>query len=135
MKNDNIFEYFKTCVVDNYVNFTGRARRMEFWSFQLVVFLISSALNVVTALANTDLNIFSGVFSLAMLLPSLAVTSRRLHDVGKSGLMFLLIFIPVIGWIWLLVLLFTDGETTRNKWGYNPKNTNIDNEIDFIGTE
>jgi uncharacterized membrane protein YhaH (DUF805 family) len=135
MKNDNIFEYFKTCVVDNYVNFTGRARRMEFWSFQVVVFLISSALNVVTALANTDLNIFSGVFSLAMLLPSLAVTSRRLHDVGKSGLMFLLIFIPVIGWIWLLVLLFTDGETTRNKWGYNPKNPNIDNEIDFIGTE
>jgi uncharacterized membrane protein YhaH (DUF805 family) len=135
MKNDNIFEYFKKCVVDNYVNFSGRARRMEFWSFQLVVFLISIALNSLNGLIPVDLSLLTGAFSIAMLLPSLAVISRRLHDVGKTGLMLFVIFIPLVGIIWLLVLLFTDSNPSTNKWGYNPKNPNIDDEVDFIGTE
>lgn len=135
MKNENIFYYFKKCIVENYVNFSGRARRMEYWSFQLVNFIISTVINLVTILAQTNLSILSGIFSLAILLPSLAVFVRRLHDVGKSGFMILLLFLPIIGWIWLLVLLFTDSQPGANKWGYNPKNPIIENEIDFIGTE
>ena len=107
MKNDNIFEYLKKCVVDNYVNFSGRARRMEFWSFQLVVFLISIALNSLNGLIPVDLSLLTGAFSIAMLLPSLAVISRRLHDVGKTGLMLFVIFIGEPYRLRLIILLIS----------------------------
>jgi len=73
------------------------------------------------------------IYGLAMLVPSLAVGVRRLHDVGKSGWFYLISFIPLIGLIWLLVLFFTDGKSESNKWGVNPKN--LSNEIDSLGTE
>ena len=56
-----------------------------------------------------------------MLIPGLAVSVRRLHDIGKSGWMYLIILIPLIGVIWLLVLFVTEGENHDNKWGPNPK--------------
>jgi uncharacterized membrane protein YhaH (DUF805 family) len=56
-----------------------------------------------------------------MLIPGLAVTVRRLHDVGKSGWMFFIVLIPLIGTIWLLVLMMTDSQQGINKWGPNPK--------------
>jgi uncharacterized membrane protein YhaH (DUF805 family) len=56
-----------------------------------------------------------------MLIPGLAVGVRRLHDVGKSGWMFLIVLIPLIGGIWLLVLFCTDSQLENNKWGQNPK--------------
>ena len=61
------------------------------------------------------------LYMLAMFVPGLAVTARRLHDVGKSGWMYLVIFIPIIGVIWLLVLLFTDGDSGTNEYGPSPK--------------
>lgn len=62
-----------------------------------------------------------GLYSLVVLVPGLAVGVRRLHDVGKSGWMLLIALIPLVGAIWLLVLLVTDGEPGTNKWGTNPK--------------
>ena len=65
--------------------------------------------------------VLSNLYSLAVFLPSLGVLVRRLHDVGKSGWFFLIVLIPLIGAIWLLVLLFKDSEQGENKWGPNPK--------------
>jgi len=65
--------------------------------------------------------IIGNLYSLAVFLPSLGVLVRRLHDVGKSGWFFLIVLIPLIGAIWLLILLFRDGEQGENKWGPNPK--------------
>lgn len=61
------------------------------------------------------------LYALAVFIPSLAVVVRRLHDIGKSGWMYLIIFIPLIGAIWILVLLLKDSELGDNKYGPNPK--------------
>jgi uncharacterized membrane protein YhaH (DUF805 family) len=60
-----------------------------------------------------------------MFVPGLAVLVRRLHDVGKSGWMYFIALIPIIGAIWLLVLLFTDSQQGDNNWGANPKEESI----------
>ncbi len=110
----------------NYVGFTGRARRKEYWMYTLftIIFLIAAAvLDNVLGLAHPMVGYgpIYGVYSLATLLPGLAVSVRRLHDVGKSGWFFLIILIPIIGGIWLLVLACTDSQPGANKWGPNPK--------------
>ncbi len=91
----------KTCFT-KYVGFEGRAGRSEYWWWVLFVVVVSVLLGVVGA------EMLGGVFSLATLLPSLAVGARRLHDIGKSGWWQLLGFIPLIGW---LVLIY---------WGVQP---------------
>ena len=72
------------------------------------------------------------IYLAAVFIPTLAVTARRLHDIGKSGTWFFIYFVPLIGGIWLLVLLFSNSEPGMNKWRYNPKEENHD-EIDEIG--
>ncbi len=137
MQEKSILDYFKETLTKNYANFTGRARRKEYWSFQLVVFIISILLTLIDIFAlgaeMGELRILSTLFSLATIIPSLGLVVRRLHDVGKSGWFFFIVLIPVIGAIWLLVLFFTDGESGVNKWGPNPKNP--ENELDALGTE
>jgi uncharacterized membrane protein YhaH (DUF805 family) len=63
----------------------------------------------------------SGIYTLVILIPAIAVGVRRLHDVGKTGWMLLVAFIPIIGFIWLLVLFVTDSDQGSNKYGPNPK--------------
>ena len=72
------------------------------------------------------------IYFAAVFIPTLAVTARRLHDMGKSGTWFFIYFVPLIGGIWLLVLLFSDSQPGMNKWGYNPKEEGRD-EISEIG--
>ena len=114
-------------VLRQYVDFKGRARRAEYWNFTLFSTLISIVLLLVdTYVLGTnpmagESGIIGNLYSLAVFLPSLGVLVRRLHDVGKSGWFFLIILIPLIGAIWLLILLFRDGEQGENKWGPNPK--------------
>lgn len=79
-----------------YATFDGRASRSEFWWFFLFTFLASAALGIVS-------DKLSGLFSLAVLLPSLAVGARRLHDTDRSAWFLLLWFIPIIGWIILII--------------------------------
>ncbi|WP_419875402.1 DUF805 domain-containing protein [Candidatus Pristimantibacillus sp. PTI5] len=104
----------------NYVGFTGRARRMEYWNFILFNIIISIALAIVETLVGLT-GVLTGLYSLAMLLPSLAVGVRRLHDIGKSGLWLLIGFIPLVGAIVLLVFAFMEGEEGNNQYGPNPK--------------
>ena len=72
------------------------------------------------------------IYFAAILIPTLAVTARRLHDIGKSGTWLFIYFVPLVGGIWLLVLLFSDSQSGMNKWGYNPKEEGKD-EINEIG--
>jgi uncharacterized membrane protein YhaH (DUF805 family) len=95
-------ESISTCF-KKYATFDGRATRSEYWWFVLFTFLVSAALGIVS-------ETLSGVFSLGVLLPSIAVGVRRLHDIDKSGWFLLLWFIPIIGWIILIVWAIQEGK-------------------------
>jgi len=112
--------HWYTSVLKNYVTFSGRARRQEYWMFALINFLISLALTIVEMVADLP-QILSGLYSLFVFLPSLAVAIRRLHDTGKSGWWFLIVFIPIVGAIILLVFMCLDSEEGTNQYGPNPK--------------
>lgn len=103
-----------------YFNFSGRARRKEYWMFTLFNFLISFVISLVETLLYGN-TIIMYIYSIALLLPGLAVCIRRLHDVGKSGWMYLICLIPVVGAIWLLILFCTDSQPGTNEYGPNPK--------------
>lgn len=110
-------------VLKQYADFRGRARRMEYWMFALFNFLFALTAAMIDAAANLNMGIYT-LYMLAMFIPGLAVAVRRLHDTGKSGWMLLVALIPLIGWIWLLVLLFTEGQSFENQYGLNPKDEN-----------
>lgn len=116
--------YFKALF--NYFNFTGRARRKEFWVFTLFNTLIAWILSELDGFLLTDYYIIAFyVFLSLILIPTIAVLLRRLHDTGKSGWNILLVFLPIIGWTWLLILLILIGEPRINKWGAYPKGVNF----------
>ncbi len=121
-------------VMKDFGNFRGRSRRSEYWYFVLfyVIFLIVAMVldNIFGTTFSFDSEFgytalpygwFYVATALVHLIPGLAVVVRRLHDVGKSGWFYLIIFIPLIGAIWILVLMFTDSQYGDNKWGPNPK--------------
>ncbi|MDE0773832.1 MAG: DUF805 domain-containing protein [Ulvibacter sp.] len=112
--------------LNQYADFNGRARRKEYWMFflfNMVFATVALLIDIAAGTANLDSGsgVFQGIYSLAVLIPGLAVGVRRLHDVGKSGWMLLIALIPIIGAIWLLVLMVTDSKEGTNKWGENPK--------------
>ncbi|PRC91202.1 DUF805 domain-containing protein [Solimicrobium silvestre] len=96
---------------NKYADFNGRASRSEFWWFALFTFLVSAALNIINRSGT-----LSGLFSLATLIPSLAVGARRLHDTNRSGWLQLLWFIPIIGWIFLLIWDVQDSDKEANRF-------------------
>ena len=109
----------------NYVTFSGRARRSEFWFAVLFTSLVSIAVSIVFPGSTDYVNGFaieqaspaSQLWSLATLLPSLALTWRRLHDIGRKGTYFFFIFIPIAGAIMLLIQLVKDSEPGANAYG------------------
>lgn len=107
-------------VLKQYTDFSGRARRREYWMFVLANFIVAFVLGAIDAIIGWG-QILSGIYSLAVLLPSIAVCIRRLHDIGKSGWWLLICLIPLIGGIWLLVLFCQDSQSGANQWGENPK--------------
>ena len=112
-----IQSYFK-----NYANFNGRARRSEYWFASLFVGLVSIAFSLVGSGYdyNTGMPTYGPltyIWALAVLLPSLAVAVRRLHDIGKSGATYLLILIPFVGAIILFVFALQDSQPVANQYG------------------
>ncbi len=103
-----------------YAVFNGRARRKEYWMFALFNTIISIVLALVDNILGTS-SIISSIYSLAVLIPSIALCVRRLHDVGKSGWWYFLILIPLVGIIWLFILFCTDSKPGNNAYGPNPK--------------
>lgn len=104
----------------NYVSFSGRARRSEYWYWTLFAILTSVVANIIDAVVGSA-PIFSLVVGLGLLLPGLAVSIRRLHDTGRSGWWILIALIPLIGLIVLIVFYLQDGEPTENRFGPPPK--------------
>ena len=117
-----------------------RSRRKEFWLFTLGLSLVSVAIAIVFGKGQTEVvragfsvgyfagssltalgQVVNSLFSLATIIPSIAVTTRRLHDTGRSGWWYLLIFVPLFGWIALLVFYCQDGTRGGNRFGHDPK--------------
>jgi len=127
-------------VLKQYADFSGRARRKEYWMYTLFNALFAVAAMVIDNILGLSFEIQGQsmgygyvylLYILVVLIPGLAVAVRRLHDVGKSGWFFLIALIPLIGGIWLLILFCTDGDSQPNKWGDNPKTGG--DEINEIG--
>lgn len=112
-------------VLKKYADFSGRARRKEYWMFVLMNFLVSILISIVGAvIGDTDGLIavsLSGVYALFIFIPSLAVTVRRLHDTNKSGWWILITFVPLIGGLVLLIFMIMDSDPNTNAYGANPK--------------
>ncbi|OUR99302.1 hypothetical protein A9Q86_12045 [Flavobacteriales bacterium 33_180_T64] len=130
-------KWYLKVVKDNYANFSGRARRKEYWMFvlvQLIILILTlSYASLVDDLLGTPIvESILGFYFLATLIPWLALNSRRLHDIGKSGGYIFINLIPLIGRIWYIILVATTGDYGSNQYGLDPKQQNFD-EIDDIG--
>lgn len=120
-------DWFLKTVKENYANFDGRARRKEFWMFILCSWLIGLALGIVSSILSVISSTLaglimglSGLVSLALLIPSLAVGVRRLHDTGAPTWYIILAFIPLAN-LYVLYLMFKEGDTGPNEFGPDPK--------------
>lgn len=116
-----MINWYLKVVRDNYANFSGRARRAEFWNFIICNIVITMLLSLlIFILDDTGITMYIA-YALVTFLPLVAATVRRLHDTNKSGLYILVGFIPVVGGIWLLILLATNGDYGPNNYGSDPK--------------
>ncbi len=125
-----MIEWYLKVVRDNYANFEGRATRPEYWYFFLANFLIGFIIGIIASFIPVIM-FLSYIYSLAVLVPSLAVAVRRLHDIGKPWYYLLVVFIPIVGAIWLIVMLATEGTPGPNEFGPDPRNPY--DEFDQIG--
>lgn len=117
-------------VMKKYADFEGRARRTEFWMFYLINLGIQLLAVLLDMLLGTTIGVMPyGViyllYSLAVFVPSLAVSVRRMHDIGRSGLTLLLVIVPVIGAVLLILFALNDSQPGENKWGPNPKTSQL----------
>ena len=102
----------------NYVNFSSRSRRSEYWYWALFVTLVAVVAAIVDAATTGYL--LGALFSLATILPDFAVAVRRLHDIDRSGWWLLLALVPIIGWIVLFIWSVTEGTRGENRLGATP---------------
>lgn len=100
--------------------FTGRSRRTEYWMFILINICISFVLGMVDGLLFGSM-FFGAVYSLLVLVPTIALSVRRLHDINFSGWWFLLVFLPLLGGLALLIMFCLDSKNEAERFGANPK--------------
>ncbi|MFF5297537.1 DUF805 domain-containing protein [Paractinoplanes globisporus] len=116
----------RTCLQRKYADFHGRARRSEYWFFVLFSAIVSIVGGILDAIfgfrgwAYGSTGPIQSLLQLALLLPTLAVGARRLHDTGRSGWWLLIGLVPIVGWIILLVFFLQDSQAA-NQHGPNPK--------------
>ncbi len=144
MQQKSLFTYWLECFTKHYADFSGRARRSEYWGTVLFNGLIQAGLSIILSIVATilfssieingevtfsplffllpDIPIY--IYGLVWLLPGLAVSVRRLHDIGKSGWNLLWILLPIVGAIMLIYWYCQDSQLGENKWGANPKLVN-----------
>lgn len=104
----------------NYFTFTGRARRKAYWMFVLFNIIAAIVASIIDNVLGTG-GVIGGLYSLAVLIPGIALGVRRLHDIGKSGWWLLIALVPLIGFIVLIVFACTDSQPGDNQYGPNPK--------------
>ena len=144
MQQKSLFTYWLECFTKHYADVSGRARRSEYWGTVLFNGLIQAGLSIILSIVATilfssieingevtfsplffllpDIPIY--IYGLVWLLPGLAVSVRRLHDIGKSGWNLLWILLPIVGAIMLIYWYCQDSQLGENKWGANPKLVN-----------
>ena len=122
MNFNDIIAIVKSVILKNYVNFEGRATRAEFWWFFLFNLIVSA---ILSCLGKAGMWL-SSIWSLAILLPQLALGARRLHDINKSGWWQLIAFVPVVGIIILIVWWVKEGDATENQYGPVPQTPTAD---------
>ncbi len=106
-----------------YADFSGRARRAEYWYFNLFHLIVIFCMSCIFGLFNAGeaAGGLIGLYSMAILVPHYAVTWRRLQDTGRSGFLYFLSFIPLVGGILVLVWLCSEGQRGPNRFGPDPK--------------
>ena len=126
-KKIGFMKAIKVCL-SKYFDFKGRARRSEYWYFLLFVMLVSFTLAFAegfyagyTGQLDFEESIFANIFYLFVVIPSIAVSVRRLHDIGRTGWWVLISFIPIVGTLVLLIWHCADGEKDTNIYGVSPK--------------
>ena len=126
-------KYYLDVLTNKYSNFNGRARRKEYWMWTLSVTIIFIFAMILDNLLGLNFELMGQdlgygwiylIAGIAHLIPGLAVGVRRLHDVGILGWFYFIVLIPIIGILWMLILLCSDGKKEDNKWGSNPKSIN-----------
>ena len=133
-KSDGMWTYFTRALTRNYFQFKGRARRMEYWGFTLFSVLVYVLASIVDAFTIAPLvssdpygrpGVLSGLFSnlwlVYCLIPSIAITVRRLHDQNMTGWLYLIVFIPILGGVVMFILMLFDSTKEPNKHGPSPK--------------
>ncbi len=113
---DKIIENY-TSVLKKYAVTSGRSGRPEYWYFVLANIVISIGLSLLSTIIGNDSNALGSIYSLVVLLPGIAVGIRRLHDIGKSGWWLLISLIPFVGFVWIIILMATDGDAEENEYG------------------
>lgn len=114
--------HWYTEVIQKYTVFSGRAGRPEFWWFTLINIIISIVIDVVCgAIFGSSGQFIGSIYGLAVLLPSLGVAIRRLHDTNRSGWWILIGLIPIVGWIVLIVFYALEGNRASNQYGATPE--------------
>ncbi len=134
----SLWSYFRRGMTANYANFRDRARRKEYWGFVLFSYLALVTLSLLGVAVDSALGNLQGgnavpvatisvcvIFVLASILPWIAISVRRQHDIGLSGWFYLLIFVPYIGSIILFVFALIPSQTHDNKWGPVPAGVRI----------
>jgi uncharacterized membrane protein YhaH (DUF805 family) len=124
--------YFLDTIKNRYAKFDGRATRSEYWYFILFYFILALIVTLVDVLVINPMlgltpeqaqqgGILQIILGLGLLIPTLALTIRRLHDIGKSGWWFLIVLIPIIGALVLIYFYVQDSQAGSNIYGENPK--------------
>ena len=110
-----------------YAQFSGRAPRKEYWLFVLTFYVLFFLLAFIDGaigmwVGEINIGLLSSIFGIALLLPFLATSVRRLHDTNRSGWWYFIVLIPIIGTIWILILFCLKGTDGENRFGPNPLN-------------
>ena len=123
---NEIIAYVKRVFLEKYVCFTGRANRKEFWYSFLFVAVVNIILSLIFGRAGKAGMIIQIIWSLVVLLPTLGVGARRLHDINKSGWLLLIALIPIVGEIILIIWWIKEGDKAENQYGPVPEELKVD---------
>ena len=116
-----------------FAKFEGRASRKEYWMFVVMNIPVAFLFGVLDALVGAG-GVLGGVYNLILLVPSVSLMCRRLHDQNRSGWWQLLLFIPIVGFIVILVFMCLDGTAGDNRFGSDPKRRDA-GESDAVGVQ
>jgi uncharacterized membrane protein YhaH (DUF805 family) len=117
-------EAVRVALIEKFATFNGRARRSEYWYFQLFAGIVAGVAMVLMGMNEDSLAVISlvSIVVLALFVPSLAVTVRRLHDTGRSGWFYLVAFVPIVGGILVFIWTCSRGTEGVNRYGSDPLN-------------